>query len=185
MSPSQVESARQACERILRAEQAYNIEHSILPGENAIAERLLCRGLELADAYEELQDELHRHPNTSGFCSSTHYHVVEVIEAAARSRNPRFTVHVKDRLDDLRAQFDLKYWPTLSDFVSELATDAEASDPQASDPLTAAATASTRPSLADFFRALFTAIEENSAHLHGQLPAQFKVSDGTCAALAN
>lgn len=242
MSPSPVENGRQACERILRAEQAYNTEHGILPGENEISERLLRRGLELADAYEELHDKLHRHPNalqaflgivlstasqwnpekiaiartardelagvnrqisikaaelarlldqreilhnTTDFSSSTHYHVLEVIEAAARSQNPRFTVHVKDRLYALRTQFDLKYWPTLSDFVSELATDSEASDPKASDPLTAAATASTRPSLADFFRALFVGIDENSAHLHGQLPLQFKVSDATCAALAN
>lgn len=243
VSPSPVENARQACERILRAEQAYNTAHHILPGENAVAARLLGRGLELADAYEELQDKLGSHPNalqaflgivlstasqwspekiaeartarselagvnrqisvkaaelaslldqrdtlhnTTGFSSPAHYHVVDVIEAvAARTRNHRFTVYVKDRLDALRGQFDMKYWPTLGEFAQEIAIDAGGANPEASDPLTAAATASTRPSLADFFRALFAAIEENAARHHGPLPTQFRVSDATLAALAN
>lgn len=241
MNPSPVESARQACENILRAEQDYNIERKILPGENAVVARMLSRGLELAQAYEELHGKLSPHPyaleallglvlstaahwspekiseardarsgldslnrqiakkaaelgglldqrthlsNTSGFSSATHYHVVEVINAAAKGRNHRFTTYVQDQLDALRDRFDLSYWPTPSEFVEEMARDAGAAVTEASDPLTAAATAAIRPSRADFFKALLAAIEENGARQHGQLPSGFKVSDGALAALA-
>ena len=242
VSPSQPESTRQVCETLLRAEQHYNIEHSILPSENTVAGRLLSRGLELADAYDELHSKLHSHPGalqaflgvvlsttafwspekiaaaraargalagvnrqiarkaaelaslldqrsnlheTTGFSSATHYHVVDVIEAAADGRNYRFLSHVKERLDPLRSQFDLKYWPTPSEFVQELGSNADAAGTEASDPLTAAATAAVRPSLADFFKALLAAIEENGARQHGQLPFDFRPSDGTLASLAN
>lgn len=241
MSLSQAKSARQACENILRAGQAYNIERKILPGENAVAARMLSRSLELAQAYEELHGKLSPHPyalraflgvvlstaahwspekiakarvarseinslnlqiaekaaelgglldqrthlsNTSGFSSATHYHVVEIIDAAANLRNHLFATYVQEHLDALRGRFDLKYWPTPSQFVQEVARDAGAAVTEASDPLTAAATAAIRPSRADFFKALLAAIEENGAHQHGQLPSGFKISDGALAALA-
>lgn len=241
MNPSQLESATQACEAILRAKQAYNTERKILPSENAVGARMLSRSLELTEAYEELHAKLNTHPyalqtflglvlstashwspekiaearearskiddlnrqiakraaelarlldqrshlsNTSGFSSATHYHVVEVIDAAAKGRNHRFTTYVQDHLDALGGRFDLKYWPTPSEFVQELATDADAAITEASDSLTAAATCSARPSRADFFKALLAAIKENGARQHGQLPSGFKVSDGALAAMA-
>lgn len=66
-----------------------------------------------------------------------------------------------------------------------LATDADCARLEATDPLTAAATTATRPSLADFFKALFAAIEENSAENYGQLPRGLKLTDNTLASLAN
>lgn len=56
---------------------------------------------------------------------------------------------------------------------------------QASDPLTAAATVATRPSLADFFKALFALIDENSVRNYGHMPNDFKPTDTTLALLAN
>jgi hypothetical protein len=219
----------------------YNIEHDILPSENAVVGRLLARGTELKEAYEELHDKLHRHPpslkvfldlllstaafwspektaesrnardelanvnqqivrkatelaellerrtdlhNTAAFSSDTHYHVCDVIEAASEP-NYLFQSYVKDRLDALRGQFDLKYWPSLSQFLQALASDAQSASMEATDPLTAAATVATRPSRADFFKALFAAIKENSADNYGQLPKGFKLTDGTLASLAN
>ncbi|MDA0575267.1 hypothetical protein [Burkholderia gladioli] len=50
--------------------------------------------------------------------------------------------------------------------------------------MTAVATVASRPSRADFFKALFAAIEENSAHHYGLLPRGVKLTDGTLA-LAN
>lgn len=241
MIPSQLPTPKQVCEHILFEEKRYNTEHHILPSEVAVADRLLSRGPELVEAYDELCSSLHVHPralqaflglvlstaafwnpaklaearaaraelsdvnrqisekaaeladllrqrsdlhNTSGFCSETHYHICEVIEAAAKD-NYRFTSYVEAPLKALRHQFDLKYWPTLTDCLQELAFDARVADMAASDPLTAAATAASRPSLADHFKALFAAIEENSAHNHGPLPRDLKVSDSTLASLVN
>ncbi len=107
-----------------------------------------------------------------------------MIEAAAKS-NYLFTSYVQERLDALHGQFDLKYWPSLSDFLQELASDAEDAVIEATDPLTAAATMASRPSRADFIKALLAAIDENRGRNHGQLPNDFKVTDNTLATLAS
>ena len=241
VSSSQTVNPQQACEDLLLEGKQYNIEHHILPSENAVADRLLARGVELKDAYDELHGKLHARPpalqvflglvlstaafwnpqkmlkartarndltnvnqqiarkanelaelldqrtdlhNTSGFSSETHYHVGDVIEAASQN-NCLFQSYVQEKLDALRGQFDLKYWPSLGDFMRELASDAEKAEMAATDPLTAAATAATRPSKADFFKALFASIEENSTENYGQLPRAFKLTDRTLASLAN
>ena len=241
MSSTQPTNPQHICENLLREGIQYNNAHSILPSENAIADRLLSRGVELKDAYQELYDKLNTHPfalkvflglvlstaafwnpakmlearaarddlanvnrqiekkatelsalleqrsnlhDTSGFSSETHCHVGDVIEAASR-HNHLFGFYLKEKLDALRYQFDMKYWPSLSEFVQELASNAEGADMSATDPLTAAATEASRPSKADFFKALFASIEENSAANYGQLPRDFKLTDRTLASLAN
>jgi len=241
MNSLQPTNSQKICENLLLESKRYNIEHHILPSENAVVDRLLRRGIELRDAYEELHEKLHAHPqalqvflglvlstaafwnpnkmqearaarsdlanvnqqiarnaaelallleqrsdlhDTSGFSSDTHYHVCNVIEAASQ-HNYLFRSYVQEKLGALHGQFDLKYWPSLGEFVQELATDAEKAVMEASDPLTAAATSGTRPSKADFFKALFVAIEENRAESYGQLPSDFKLTDRTLASLAN
>ena len=62
MSAPQSDSPKQICENILVEGKRYNIEHRILPSENAIADRLLARGIELTEAYDELHGKLHAHP---------------------------------------------------------------------------------------------------------------------------
>lgn len=56
------QSIRTACEDILRCEKDYNIRHAVAPRETAIADRLLGRGPELAEAYAELHAKLSEHP---------------------------------------------------------------------------------------------------------------------------
>ncbi|MGB5784974.1 MAG: hypothetical protein WBH11_06305 [Stenotrophomonas geniculata] len=142
---------------------------------------------QIARKAKELAELLERRTdltNTSGFSSETHYHVCDVIEAASE-HNYLFNSWVKERLDALRGQFDLKYWPSLDQFLRALAADAESAGMEATDPLTAAATVASRPSRADFFKALFAAIEESSGRNYGQLPKDFKLTDSTLASLAN
>jgi len=239
MTTDDMKIAQQACENLLLEGKRYNIEHGILPGENAIADRLLARGVELRQVYKELHAKLDERPpalqaflglvlsaadvwspeknqaaraareelvkvnrkiakqaaelsrlldqrsdlhNTSGFSSDTHYHVCGVIEAAAK-QNHLFQTYVQERLDALTGQFDLKYWPSLSMFAQALADDAEDAVVTATDPITAAAT-SIRSSQADFFKALFALMKENSARNYGHLPGGFELSDQTLAALA-
>lgn len=52
-------AARDTCETILWEGIRYNQEHEILPSENAVARRLLDRGEELTEAYQEVYDKLH------------------------------------------------------------------------------------------------------------------------------
>jgi hypothetical protein len=160
------------------------------PEKNAEAraerERLEAANVQIADKAAELAgllEERARLHNNSAFSSSTHYSVAKVIEVAAEE-NCLFGLYVQKPLRGLRGQFSLKYWPTLAEFVWVLARDAENAKIEATDPLTAAATKATRSSLADFFKALFAAMEENSAEEFGALPRGFRLTDATLASLA-
>jgi hypothetical protein len=149
--------------------------------ELAVVNRQISsKAAELAQLLEQ-RSNLH---NTSGFSSDTHFHVCDVIERASQS-NHLFNSYVKDGLSALRMQFDLKYWPTISDLLQEIAIDAACADIEAIDPLTAVGTAAIRPSKADFFKVLFAAIEENSEKCYGFLPQGFKLTDRSLASIAN
>ena len=142
---------------------------------------------QIAQKAEELAQLLEHRSNlhnTSGFSSDTHYHVCDVIEDAAKDHH-LFNAYVRERLNTVRNQFEWKYWPTVEQFVRALGRDANDARLEATDPLTRAATAATRHSPADFFKALFAAIEENSEQSGGPLPEGFKLSDATLASLVN
>ncbi|MGX9696683.1 hypothetical protein ACWYXK_06820 [Janthinobacterium lividum] len=145
-----------------------------------VNQQIASKAAELAELLQQ-RESIH---NTSEFSSNTHYHVCHVLRAAA-SGNQLFKSYVQKSFGQLSSQFDLKYWPTLTDFLSELASDAERAVPEASDPLTEAATSAQRSSLADFFKALFAAIDENSVRNHGRLPNDFRLTDNTLATLVN
>ena len=150
-------------------------------------ERLEAVNSEIAEKAAELAallDERSEIGNTSGFASDTHYHIAEVIEAASAD-NGFFQYHLKEELLPLRSRYDLKYWPTLADIMRVIALDADCADTDATDPLTRAAATGSRGSRADFFKALFASMEENSVRNHGHLPQDFRLSDNALASLAN
>lgn len=237
-SPSE---ARAICEAILRSERSDKIKKSILPSEIEIIDRLLERGLELQDAYEELHGKLSKHPsalhvffdllqstaafwspeanqearkgkarlievnreiedkaralatllnkrtelkNHSGFSCDTIYHPVDAIHAAA-DRNYSYEQWVKRKLQDITYQFDLKYWPSLSEVVQAIADDAACAVPLPHDPVTEAGTEGPRAALADSFRAFFVALEEGNARNYGFLPLDFELTDRSVAALVS
>lgn len=117
-----------------------------------------------------------------GFYSDTHCDVLEVMELSARD-NPLYEMHVGEKVSSLRERYDLKYWPSLGEFVNTLAMDARQAVVEASNPLTAAGTASKRASQADFFRTWFKSIERSRRQNH--LPLDFELSDSACASFAN
>lgn len=141
---------------------------------------IATRARQLADLLRE-REALH---NETGFSSDTHYHVCEVIDQAAES-NHLFKSWVRDELRTLRGRYDLKYWPRIADFVDVLAVDAAAAKIEVCEPITEAATSSQRPSRADFFKALFAAVEETMEGLPRLLPTVFRLTDESYAALAN
>lgn len=127
------------------------------------------------------RDDLH---NGSAFSSGTHYDICAVIEQAS-ARNGRYGYYVKEPLSQLSARFDMKYWPSLSDCIRVIGDDAERAKIFASDPLTEAATRSTRPSKADFIRALRESIDENRGGWPGAIPKSFGPSNEAMATLVN
>lgn len=231
--------ATQQCEDFLNSERAYNIEHSLLPSEVKIIDRLLARRLEMQEVYAELSSKLDTpatqcflglilstaafwNPdassearakkrrlqelnsriaqsamqlselieerseisNSSGFTSNTHYSICDLIEEAARD-NHMFGFYVQKQLHALQCRYDLKYWPTITDVLNALSQDAQDAQVFATDPLTEAATESIRASLADYFRALFAAIDENSRTYGGFLPVGLRIADSALATIAN
>jgi hypothetical protein len=123
---------------------------------------LTAVNVRVAQLAQELAGQLERRSelnNAGRFRSETMYHVCDLIAEASRS-NPSFEWYLKPGLEALRGQFDLKYWPELSDLLHALARDAAAAEIKAGDSLTAAGTESLRPSRTDFFRVLFEAFHE-------------------------
>jgi hypothetical protein len=119
--------------------------------------------------------------NHSGFSCDTLYHPVDAIHAAAK-RNYSYEHWVKEKLEDITGQFDLKYWPSLSEIVQAIADDAAQAEPLAHDVVTEAGTEG-RGGLADSFRSFFAALEDASARNYGFLPRAFELSDRSVAIL--
>jgi len=135
---------------------------------------------DLSSLLEE-RSALHNH---SGFSSGTHFHIVDIIDAAS-SGNGFYLFHLREELKPLSARYDLKYWPSLPDIMRIIGQDADEADTGPTDPLTAAATTGLRGSRADFFKALFEGIKENGTAYYGHLPRGFSLTDETLASLAN
>lgn len=122
----------------------------------------------------------------SSFSCDTFYHPLDAVEVAAESEEIHlFEWHVKERLDALKGQYDLKYWPPLSAVVQAIGEDARNAEVYARDPATASATESRRPGLSDFLKAFFARMKDNSVSAHGFIPNNFCVSDNTLASLVN
>lgn len=122
----------------------------------------------------------------SSFSCDTFYHPLDVLNAAAEHENHHlFESYVKDGLETLQYQYDLKYWPSLSSLVEAIGEDAENAEVYAQDPATDSATEGRRPGLSDFLKAFFTRLKENSVREHGFIPNNLSVSDNTVASLVN
>lgn len=150
-------------------------------------ERLKAVNQEIAEkaaALAELLDQRDDLHNNSGFYSNTHYHPLDLVKEAS-AENYLYQSFIQLPLAALCGQYDLKYWPSIGECLRVLSQDSERSMVQPVDPLTEAATRATRESLADFFKALFAAIEENSEHNGGFLPDDFRLTDAGFASLAS
>lgn len=90
---------------------------------------------------------------------------------------------MKEKLDAVTGQFDLKYWPSLSAVIQAIAEDAARAAPSPHDALTEAGTEGPRASLADTFKAFFVAIEGESSRNYGFLPCTFELTDRNVASL--
>jgi hypothetical protein len=240
-SPMSNRESRATCETVLARHRQNNIDANILSSHNRIIDRMLNRGLELKDAYDEiyvqldgvdvdrdlyvffdgllcvaatwnpaqvaksregrrqleqvnrqiakvaqqlagLLEERDTLNNQSGFASDTHYDICQVIEDASAD-NSRFSGWVKQPLALLNSQFDLKYWPTLSECIRVIGTDAEGPRIAATNSTTEAATSSARGGDSDFFRAFDRRLSEEGRMFPKLHPSRFKLSNSALATL--
>ncbi len=139
---------------------------------------------ELADQMAALldrRDDLH---NYSGFNSGTRYHILDIVHHASE-HNYHYESYVKDELERLQYQFDLKYWPALSEVVQAIGADAESAEISANDPATAAATESRKSGRSDFVKAFLARVDDNKVREYGVIPNSFTLSDSALASLVN
>lgn len=136
-----------------------------------------------ADELAGLLEERTHLQNHSDFSSNTHYHPVDLMEAAAEA-NGLYSAFLKGKLDALRYQFDLKYWPSLSAMTRAMAADARGAIVCVTDDVTEAATTGKRASDTDFFRAFYAGLEHCKTTLGGLVPDDYEMVDRTLAALA-
>lgn len=139
---------------------------------------------ELADQMAGLLDRRDHLHNYSGFSSSTHYHILDVVHEASE-HNYQYESYVKDDLERLQYQFDLKYWPALSEVVQAIGTDAGRAEISADNPATAAATESRKSGRSDFVKAFGARVEDNKVREYGVIPNNFALSDSALASLVN
>lgn len=139
---------------------------------------------ELADQLAALLDRRDSLHNYSGFSSNTHYHILDIVNEASEHNN-LYESYVKDDLDRLQYQFDLKYWPALSEVVQAIGTDAEMAEITANDPATAAATESRKSGRSDFVKAFLARVDDNRVKECGFIPSGFALSDSGLASLVN
>lgn len=145
-----------------------------------INDEIAVKARDLSDLLRERSDLV----NLGPFDSDTHYHVLDVLDEAA-AQNGRYTLWIKEKIDAIHRQFDMKYWPTLSDFMRVISNDAHLAEVTSHDPVTEASTTSTRHSKSDFFRAFWAALDEQSQSVYGRIPDGFRLSDETTASLGN
>lgn len=139
---------------------------------------------ELADQLAALLDRRDTIHNYTGFRSNTQYHILDILHEASE-HNGLYESYVKEDVERLQYQYDLKYWPPLSDVIQAIGTDAERAEVSATDPTTAAATESRRSGRSDFVRALLARLDDNRTGECGFIPNDFALSDSGMASLVN
>jgi len=122
--------------------------------------------------------------STSGFSCGTLFHIGDVIDQASVGSH-HYKFYLRQELDGLRGQYDMKYWPTLARCLTALADDAAGAKPEATDPLTGAATSSKRSSTSDSVMGFLAYIDECRGDYDGGLPPDFHVSDKAMATFMN
>jgi hypothetical protein len=146
----------------------------------ALNQEIADHALRLAEMLER-RDELHNH---SGFVDETHCAIYDVIDEAA-AHNGHYASYLKEELAKLSGRYDLKYWPDLADCVRIIGVDARRTRVTAVNARTEAATSSSRPSKADFLRALLTAFEQIRGTGQGSIPPSFELPNAALSNLVN
>ena len=110
--------------------------------------------------------------------------ILDIVHEASED-NGLYESYVKEDVERLQYQYDLKYWPTLSDVIQAIGSDSERAEVTATDPATAAATASRKSGRSDFVRAFMARIDGNRVEECGFIPNDFALSDSGMASLVN
>lgn len=122
--------------------------------------------------------------NDYGFDTDTTYHILELIDYASAG-NGHYQSWIRDKIQPLRGQFDLKYWPSVDEIVDAISDDALKSAVTPTSEITREAISSRKSSTRDFLRALSEALRQNSESYHAFIPDDFRLSGRSISTLVN
>lgn len=150
-------------------------------------DELIDLNVRIAEVSKLLSDLISRRTEVqekSSFSSEAHYHIIDVARDAGKG-NGLFESYIEKQLDKLTYQFDLKYWPSISEFVTAIGADAGKAVTVANGPTAIAATEGRRSGLADFLKAFEASLDSNRVRRHGWIPNGFSLSDNSMSSLVN
>ncbi len=120
----------------------------------------------------------------SSLRSDIYYHFIDAVSGVGEG-NGLFESHIKKELERLTYKFDLKYWPSISEFITAVGADAGKAVTVVSDSTAVAATEGCCPGLADFLKTFIANLAVNRVRRHGWIPNNFSLSDSEMASLVN
>ncbi len=145
---------------------------------------LLTKAEMLASELSKVLREIDKRENTSAVSSDASLWITSVLQAAGE-QNAMFKMWVAGEFKKLD-RFDLKYWPTLPDFLDEIAKKCEAATVAATDPRTERLISSRKGGKSDSLRVLFHSFsEQTDRDFGGALPEDFRLTDEAIADLVN
>ncbi|MGL6428284.1 hypothetical protein ACV1C4_22815 [Aeromonas hydrophila] len=148
-------------------------------------DRLIQINEDIADLATRLGDLLREREdicNRAGFGCERETGLTALFDRAGE-HNPLYTLYPQDEFIRLTHRYEHKYWPSIEDLLSELASDAAQSEVYAHDAETEAGTSSRKSSQYDVLRAFQAKLDDYA--LGGELPCNLRLSDSAMATILN
>ena len=120
----------------------------------------------------------------SSFDAHDDDHILDWLERAGE-QNPLYGKFIKKKIGEIKASYDLKYWPKQGDVIRAIALFSKTAEVTQLDSASEAGISSRKRSINDFYRALFVEFDE----LRNQEPSNYSVdvqlSDNALAEIGN
>lgn len=154
-----------------------------------VKRRLVQLNTDIAKSAEKLSELLRVRKElseTSAISAYEDYHPIHWLHRAGEDHH-LYERWVKDHLQRLLGQFDLKYWPDSYEVVAAIGAFAEESEVYENNSWTEELLASPKLSMADHLRVILKVVEEKkrSGPFHYQLPQDFQLSNAAIATVIN
>ena len=139
-----------------------------------------------ADKLKALLAEREQLENSSGHSCGAHYHIADLVCAAAKTNGKdHFLNKAEIVLEDLADVCEFKYWPTLEEIIGEIGKNAAAVKTYTRDKNLRAETVGQRYSKTLFWKALHNEIDAGKKAYINRIPPSFNMTNQALATLTN
>ena len=183
-SPELIQAFFEIC---LRAARLYNqSEVSNSKAEYKSLQTINSEIAKEADKLKALLAEREQLENSSGHSCGAHYHIADLVCAAAKTNGKdHFLSKAENVLEDLAVFCEFKYWPTLDEIIGEIGKEAVAVKTYTRDNNLRPETVGQRYSNTLFWKALHNEIDEGKKAYINRIPPNFNMTNQALATLTN